>query len=68
MIFTDLEDYLCQAKEQILGDIRQSLQKGADRKSKAGMEEKIDDIKKMSDYIKHISNYLIYNRIPSKRI
>ena len=35
---------------------------------KLKVEEKIEDLSKMSDYIKQISNYLVYNEGPKKRV
>ena len=42
------------------------LKKGPNIEVRSRMEEKVEDVKKMADYIKHISNYLVYNEVPKR--
>lgn len=65
-VFTDLEDHLCQAKERVLEQIRSLLKNRYVDKSEKNLKEKVEDMGKMSEYIKHISNFFVNGEVPLK--
>lgn len=60
-----MEDFFCHSKEKVLEQVRAMLQaKTTNGKSSGQVQEKVEEIKKMSEYIKHISKYFIYGEVP----
>lgn len=65
-IFTELEDFFCQSKQKVLDQVRGLLQKkGESNNNFVKVQEKVQEMKKMSEYIKYISNYFVNGDIPN---